>query len=130
MTDIATARRAVLTEQDIQRGITDLLETLGYICYHTRFAIGSDAGFPDIFACNDAGYIIAVECKGPRGKVRPGQREWIDRIGKSPSCLFAAIVGPSETDNWEGYEEAIWCIRDAWEVPYARLPDAAGRDET
>jgi len=101
----------MLTEADVQRGIRDLLERLGFAVFHTRFAIGSDTGFPDVVALSADGLIIAIECKGPKGRIRPGQREWIERFARVPSCLVAAIVGPESGKDWIGYDEALELIR-------------------
>lgn len=100
-----------LTESDIQKGITDLLKTLGFTVYHTRFAIGSDSGFPDVFACDEDGLIIVVECKGPKGHIRSGQAEWIGRFNKVPGCVFSEIVGPRRGMCWEGYDDALALIQ-------------------
>lgn len=86
-----------LTEAAIQHGITSFLKRLGFECFHTRFAIGSDPGFPDLVA----------EFKGPNGRLRPGQLEWIERWRKAKGCLFAEVVGPETTDRWIGYDEAL-----------------------
>ena len=98
---------ATLTEAQIQRGLTDALRTLGYAVYHTEFAIRSAPGFPDILAVNQYGSIVALECKGPRGRLRDQQKEWIDRFARNGDCLLAAVVGPTETDRWISYDHAL-----------------------
>lgn len=96
-----------LTEAAIQQGITSFLKQLGFECFHTRFAIGSDPGFPDLVACDDDGRFVVAEFKGPNGRIRPGQLEWIERWRKAKGCLFAEVVGPDTTDRWIGYDEAL-----------------------
>jgi hypothetical protein len=108
-----TARAVTITEAQIQRGITDLLKQLGFECYHTRYSIGSDSGFPDVVAVRDDGTLVAVECKGPKGKIRPGQLEWIRRFRSIPGCIFAEIVGPEMNDYWWGYDQALRGIESA-----------------
>ena len=109
----ATAGRTVMTEADIQRGITDLLQTLGFECFHVGYMLGStNAGFPDLIACDDHGRFVVAELKGPRGQVRPGQREWVDRWRKAKGCVFSEIVGPETTDKWIGYDDAIRAITE------------------
>ena len=99
--------RTVMTESDIQRGLTDALRRLGYTCYHTEFAIRSDKGFPDILAVNQFGSIVALEVKGPRGRLRDGQLDWINRFARNGDCLLAAVVGPTETEQWISYDQAL-----------------------
>jgi hypothetical protein len=106
-----TVRQVVLTEAAIQKGIVDLLKHLGYATYHTRYSIGSDSGFPDVIGVREDGKLIAVECKGPNGRLRPDQAEWIDRFGHVPGCVLAAIVG----GGWMDYDEALERIREATE---------------
>jgi hypothetical protein len=96
-----------LTEELIQKGIVDCLEVLGFGTYHTRFSIGSDDGFPDVVGLRADGAIVAVECKGPRGRLTDRQLDWIQRFRQNPGCLFAEVVGPETTSAWVGYDEAI-----------------------
>lgn len=102
---------AIPTEEEIQQGLVDLLQRRGFYTHHTRFSIGSDKHFPDIFAIRDGG-IVAIECKGPRGRVAPGQIERIELFATVPGCLFAAVVGPSQTDLWISYDDALAAIAE------------------
>ena len=106
MSETMTEARTV-TEAQIQRGLTDALRTLGYAVYHTEFAIRSDKGFPDILAVNQFGSIVALEVKGPRGRLRDGQLDWINRFARNGECLLAAVVGPTETEQWISYDQAL-----------------------
>ena len=101
-----------LTEKAIQRGIRDCLGSLGFVCYHNAYAIGSDSGFPDLVCVSDDGLIAAVECKGPKGSIRAGQAAWIGRFQRVPGCVFAGIVGPTDTDRWHGYDVARAMIQE------------------
>ena len=102
-----------LTEALIQKGIVDVLEQFGFSCYHTRFALDSDSGFPDIVAVREDGAIVAVECKGPRGQLRPLQLDWIQRFRQSADCRFSEVVGPEPNDRWLGYDEALERLQEA-----------------
>lgn len=106
-----TARSMI--EADIQRGITDLLRQLGFLVYHTWISKNSTPGYPDIVAVRSDGKMIAVECKGPRGRVSFEQVIWLDRFGRNRDCLFASAVGPTETEDWVGYD---WAIQRIMEV--------------
>ena len=80
-----------LTEALIQKGIVDVLEQFGFSCYHTRFALDSDSGFPDIVAVREDGAIVAVECKGPRGQLRPAAARLDPAL--SPECGLPLLRG-------------------------------------
>ncbi len=94
--DIADVQRyrQTLTEVDLQRAVVTMARTLGWSAYHTTFALGSGRGFPDLLLIKPPRLIVA-ELKGPRGKLRPGQQEWLD--------LFAAC----------GVEAYLWTV-EAW----------------
>ena len=105
-----TAART-MTEKEVQKGIRDCLESLGFACFHNVYALGSDPAWPDLVGVSANGLLAAVETKGPRGRVREGQREWIERFRNVPGCIFAEIVGPTPTDKWWGYDDALRSIQ-------------------
>jgi hypothetical protein len=107
-----TAPTLVLTEAAIQRGIIDKLRWLGFACYHAWLSKHSEPGFPDVFAVDEEGIIVAVECKGPNGRVTDKQREWIERLQRVPGCALSAVVGPSCELRWMGYDEALVVIAE------------------
>lgn len=119
MTPTEPATRT-LTESAIQRGIRDCLESLGFAVFHTRFALGSDPGFPDLIGVGckprTTGLLVAVELKGPKGQIRPGQVEWLERFRAVPGCIFAEIVGPRDAVGWWGYDSARLEIQRAVEA--------------
>jgi hypothetical protein len=102
----------VLTEAAIQKGIIDKLRWLGLTCYHTWLSKHSEPGFPDVFAVDEQGIIVAVECKGPKGRVTEAQRAWIVKLDRVPGCAFSAVVGPSWGSGWMGYDEALFVIQE------------------
>jgi selenophosphate synthetase-related protein len=104
-----------MTEADVQRGITDLLKRLGFTVYHTRFAIGSDRGFPDVVGVRDDGKMVVVECKGPRGRLSDEQQQWLDRFAQVPGCVFSDVVTAGTHPVWWGYDEALEMIAEASE---------------
>jgi hypothetical protein len=112
MTETITARSVTMTEADVQRGITDLLKRLGFTVYHTRFAIGSDRGFPDVVGVRDDGKMVVVECKGPRGRLSDDQHGWLDRFRRVPGCVFSDVVTSRPDIGWWGYDEAIQAITE------------------
>jgi Holliday junction resolvase len=103
---------STLTEAEIQKSLIKLLQFKGFdLTYHTRYSLGSDPGFPDIVAAR-AGQIVAIECKGARGALRPKQVEWIEMFRTVPGCVMAEVVGPTDGDRWIGYDQALDRIGD------------------
>jgi hypothetical protein len=73
--------------------------------YHTQYSIGADRGFPDLMIVG-YGSCLVFEIKGPRGKVRDGQYEWISAF--TDAGIPAMIIWPSD------YERALAMIEDAY----------------
>lgn len=85
----------VMTERQMQDGIVEAARRLGYLCYHTWSSIHSPAGFPDLVLCG-RGRLLFVEVKGPRGRFRAGQEEWLQRL--IDIGVEAYVVTPAEYD--------------------------------
>lgn len=106
-----------MNESDVQKGLKDALRFKGMRVYHTQYSIGSvGIGFPDLIAIrvNESGesVLVAIETKGPNGRMRPYQQDWIDEFNVLPGCVFAGVVGPEPTDNWIGYDDALTYIME------------------
>src|SRR4051812_11654711 len=99
--------RLVPTEEEIQKGLVDILEVRGFSTYHTRFSLASEKDFPDVVAVRRDGAMVVIECKGPRGRLAPGQLEWIRMFAEVLGCEFAAVVGPYKTAEWMAYDDAL-----------------------
>jgi hypothetical protein len=65
-------------------------------CYHTRFSLGSDPGFPDLILARGA-RLIAAELKGPKGKTREGQEEWLAAFRQSGAEVY--LWTPNDLDQ-------------------------------
>lgn len=72
----------------------DHLKLFGYKYYHTRYSLGSNAGFPDLVAVK-GGRLLFIELKTERGKCNDAQTDWGERL------LLAAAHNP-------GVEYLIW----------------------
>lgn len=84
---------ARLKEADLLRGVLDMLTRFGWRGLHIRpgkQARGGQGwitpmsgpgckGWPDIFAVRGP-RLLAAELKGPKGKLEPEQREWLDTL--------------------------------------------------
>lgn len=97
-----------LTEAKMQKGIIDTAKQLGFMVYHTTYAIGSERGYPDLHIVGH-GRSIFLELKGPKPKVYPEQEAWIAEL---TACGHEArFVYPADYDDvlaWlqTAYQEA------------------------
>lgn len=80
-TTTADAPARHLTEAQFQRQVTDLLTLYGWLWTHTSDSrtVQGHAGVPDILAVRD-GRLAVIELKTARGRLRPGQRDWLARL--------------------------------------------------
>lgn len=78
-----------MTEEEYQQRIIDTALLRGWRVAHFRPAKTSrgwrtpmqgHTGFPDLVLARQ-GYVIVPEVKTDTGRLRPGQREWIDALG-------------------------------------------------
>ena len=68
-----------MTEAELMAAIRQLARLTGWRCYHTRYSLGSDPGFPDLVLVR-LGRMVVAELKGPRGRLTPAQQEWLDAL--------------------------------------------------
>jgi len=68
-----------MTEADLLLSIRQLARLTGWRCYHTRYSLGSDPGFPDLVLVR-LGRVIFAELKSERGKLTPAQQEWMEEL--------------------------------------------------
>lgn len=73
-------KRPAISEAAFQRALIEFLNWRGYRCYHTRFSVGSDTGYPDVTAFGPGGRVLVIECKRRGGKRTPRQVEWGDHL--------------------------------------------------
>lgn len=78
-----------MTETEFQQRILDTAHLYGWMTHHTRPAqttrgwrtpITGHQGFPDLVLAR-AGRLIVAELKTDRGKLGPGQPEWLHTLG-------------------------------------------------
>jgi hypothetical protein len=86
---------ASATEKQLMQAIIDAARTLGYLCYHTFDSRRSAPGFPDLVLCG-RGRLLFIEVKGPRGRFRAGQQEWLQRL--IDIGVEAYVVTPADYD--------------------------------
>lgn len=79
----ATAGSAVpLSEKQLQQAVIDLARLLGFAVYHTHDSRRSVSGYPDLTLAKGRRLIFA-ELKTAKGRVKPLQQEWLDRLQRT-----------------------------------------------
>lgn len=124
---MATPNRTtpVATERQLQAALKEAAERLGFLVFHAWSSIHSPKGFPDLFLCHPGrrsvgfdgreerpGRCLAIEVKGPKGRVSDAQHRWIETLG---ACGIPAIICfPDDEDrvlailrDWAGYPDSL-----------------------
>jgi hypothetical protein len=90
--------------------------------------VGDTTGFPDLILLRDRELIVA-ELKTDKGRLGPGQQDWLDRWG-----VFAAAVGMAASDFPVGevaalpsVEVHLWRPADLFDVQQRLASRGAGR---
>jgi hypothetical protein len=89
-------------ERHHQVAVEELLRLRGWRFYHTHRSQFSVAGFPDLVCLRGARCFVA-EIKGPRTRVTPEQRAWLDafRAAGIPAHLWRLPA------DWSRVEEIV-----------------------
>ena len=92
--ELRKAQAAAMSEADLQRLIVGLAQTLEYLVQHCRrsmsqsgrhlTAIQGDKGYPDLTIVGH-GRIIFAELKSEKGRLTPGQHEWLEALALAES---------------------------------------------
>lgn len=85
-----------ITEAQMQKGIIATAKQLGFMVYHTTYAIGSERGYPDLHIVGH-GLSWFLELKGPNPKVYPEQEAWIAAL--QANGHDARFVYPADYDE-------------------------------
>jgi hypothetical protein len=94
-----------VSEHELQATIVDACRVLGYRVAHFRPArtasgwctpMTGDEGFPDLI-CARPGRVLALELKAARGRLGPGQAEWLEAM--QGAIVHAKVVRPAELDE-------------------------------
>ena len=88
-----------ISEKDFQKEVVAEAKRLRYDCFHNPDSVKVTAnGFPDLVLRNlDSGVIFFLELKSQKGRLRPGQQEWIDALNKAG--MSAGIYRPSDFES-------------------------------
>ncbi len=89
--------RLTMTERDLQRQVTDAAARLGWTCYHTRYSIGSDAGYPDLALDHPEHGALYLELKVGTNPVTPAQRAWLQTLWEAGQHV--AVIRETDHDH-------------------------------
>lgn len=87
--------RVIRNEKEFTRMVMTAAEQLGWVCYHTRYSIGSKPGFPDLVLVRPPRVIFA-ELKMNKRRLTESQRYWIELLQQ---CECEAYVW--RLSDWE-----------------------------
>jgi len=85
-----------ITEKAFLGQVRELARLRGWMCYTTYNSMHSPKGFLDLFMVRDD-RAIAAELKSERGKLTPGQKEWIAALNKT--CVEVYVFRPSDFER-------------------------------
>jgi hypothetical protein len=86
--------------------VTELATLTGWLVYHTYDSRRSQAGFPDLVLARGDRLIFA-ELKTDKGRIRPAQIEWLDRLGAVASSQPGISVYLWRPKDWAGIEKIL-----------------------
>ena len=85
-----------MSEAEFMASVVDAAQKLSWRCFHDYDSRRSNPGWPDLVCVRD-GKLLALELKAKKGRVRPGQIEWIAELADVPG-VTALIARP---DDWD-----------------------------
>lgn len=84
----AEAYRTPATESALQKQIRQLGKNYGWTMTHHPYSIGADPGYPDLTCVHpDHPQTIWIECKGPKGRIKDAQIEYLELINSQMTRL-------------------------------------------
>lgn len=86
---MTTATGRPLTEAQWQTQVLDLARRFGWHTYHTRYSLGSMAGFPDLVLWHTQLQVtLFVELKSDKGRETPTQRDCLASLGYAGNAVY------------------------------------------
>ena len=83
-----------VSERELQEWVVDRLHMAGFdLVYHTKLALGSDAGFPDLVAAKRGAPVLFIECKSEKGQLTPGRLDKRNNLWLNGQDEWAAVLG-------------------------------------
>ena len=90
-----------MTEAQLQQSILDLCAYLQLEVFHDQDSRRNNPGFPDLVIVGRR--TIFAELKSEKGKVRPDQTRWLDRLRESGQEVY--LWRPAD------WEEIVACLK-------------------
>jgi hypothetical protein len=81
---------AAMKEAELQRNVVAHLKMFGWLYYHTKFSMGSNAGFPDIVATKGQ-KLLFIELKREGKLPTDRQMEWLNALYYGVSHVTGAV---------------------------------------
>lgn len=75
------------TEAQWQQTVVELAKLCGWLVYHTYDSRRSEPGFPDLVLVREQRLVFA-ELKTDRGRIRPEQQEWLERLHETGAEVY------------------------------------------
>lgn len=91
-------RMPVLSEKRFQSQVEQLAALKGWVSWHDTDARRNRAGLPDLLLLRER--LVFVELKSERGKLRPAQVVFLDRLRQAGQEVY--VWKPSDWDTIEG----------------------------
>jgi hypothetical protein len=76
--------------------VVRIASDLGWVHYHTVYAVGADIGYPDLTLIHPRHGVIWLELKTYAGTVSWEQTQWIELLRESGQLAF--VVYPDDID--------------------------------
>jgi hypothetical protein len=110
MTARAARTTEAMTEAQLMGSLIDHARQFGYLVFHPTDSRRNEPGYPDLTCVHpETGVLFFMELKtekgrlrGPsvtkRGRVMPGQAEWIEALAGA-RVVLADVIRPSDLDD-------------------------------
>ena len=93
--------RRRMSEREFQERVEALLTANGWHFVHIRDARRQNLeGFPDLLAVKPGRRILVAELKTARGKLKPAQAAWLQRLAGAGATAF--VWRPEDLDSIKG----------------------------
>ncbi len=113
---MTTTTLPVTTEAAWQKTVLKAAHLLGWSSYHSRFSVGSKAGFPDLVLWHPRFGFFFAELKRESGRLTSAQAEHLESLGEAARAIAdelpgyptaRVVVGCYKPSDWETVERVL-----------------------